>query len=52
MKLYDEEDYNLDESFSPELRAIISEAHEQGYRMIEFDSDAAIYDIPTFEHYG
>lgn len=46
-KLYEDEvESNLDEGMSEHLKHIIQCAHNSGFRMIEFDSDANV--LPQF----
>lgn len=50
-KLYNESEYNINKSMSPEYNFIVETAHQAGFRMIEFDSSATEFDcFPEFEH--
>jgi len=50
VKLYDDVEYFADEPYSDNLRGLLMSAHQAGFRMMEFDSDATILeDTPYFD---
>jgi hypothetical protein len=44
VKLYDNLDYDQDEKQSLNFNVIVATAHNEGFRMLEFDRDAPVYD--------
>lgn len=42
IKLYEELELNINPEYSAELRLIITKAHQDGFRLIEFDCDVSL----------